>query len=61
MFEDSYLDTFMEDRISGGYDFPEDVRDDFDYDEPEWEDDDYSDDYVREDFGWFGDEALCGE
>jgi hypothetical protein len=37
------------------------------YDDVNWVDEDEFDeaddagDYVREDFGWFGDEALCGE
>jgi hypothetical protein len=54
----------MEDRLSGGgYDFPEDVRDDYGYeaDLEDEADEAYDDEYVREDFGWFGDEALCGE
>jgi hypothetical protein len=67
MNEDSYLDTFMEDRMSGGgyWDHDETYGADpyFDYDDEPEADDEADDeaDYVREDFGWFGDEALCGE
>ncbi len=70
MFEDSYLDTFMEDRMSGGgyWDHDEtagcDPYDDVNFGRYDDEDDDEGEEYdpePREDFGWFGDEALCGE
>jgi len=64
--EDAFLDQMMEDRISG----TEHYQDPFDID-PYWEYEDedplagdYDHDagvFVREDFGYFGDEALCGE
>lgn len=63
MHEDAFLDQHMEDQISGATYWAEDesygYNPYYDYDdEPEEED---WEPEPREDFGWFGDEALCGE
>lgn len=61
MMEDAYLDIYMEDRLMGGGLDPYDDAAFDDVDEDYFDDVEDFEPEPREDFGWFGDEALCGE
>ena len=64
MYEDDFLEAAYEDRMADYYaDETYGADPYFDYDDEPGADEDEVDegDYIREDFGWFGDEALCGE